>query len=330
MAPRHASDPPNLLALVAEQISLALHTPLVSVVRFEADGMVSEPANFSPAGASVLSEVRVSGRPARIDDDGGSTVGVPIAAGGSTRGAIVVATDTEPLPADTETRLAGFAELLAAAISDAQARADLAASRSRIAAAADDERRRLVRDLHDGAQQSLVNTLIVLKLLQQAMATGAQDGPELVAEAIEKAERAMADLRELAHGILPAVLTRGGGLHAAIDALAARAAVPVEIAVSVDRLPAAIEATAYFVVAEALANVARHSSAGHAEVVARVGDGVLLVEVRDDGIGGADASGAGLVGLADRLAVVDGRLDVDSPPGGGTRLAAAIPLEPPG
>jgi signal transduction histidine kinase len=132
-------------------------------------------------------------------------------------------------------------------------------------------------------------------------------------------------VRELAHGILPAVLPQGG-LRAGIDALGSQTPVPVEIDVSVDRLPAPVEASAYFVVAEALTNVAKHSSAGHAEVVAQIDDGTLRVEVHDDGVGGASPEGTGLVGLADRLAVLDGRLEVDSPPGGGTRLTAAIPL----
>jgi signal transduction histidine kinase len=146
-----------------------------------------------------------------------------------------------------------------------------------------------------------------------------------VQEALANAEQATAELRELAHGILPAVLTQGG-LRAGIDALGSRTPVPVAIDVSVDRLPAQVEATAYFVVAEALTNVAKHSSARHAAVVARIDDGTLHVEVRDDGVGGASADGTGLVGLTDRLAVLDGRLEVDSPPGGGTRLTAAIPL----
>jgi len=215
--------------------------------------------------------------------------------------------------------------LVATAISNLQARAELAASRARIAAAADDERRRVVRDLHDGAQQRLVHTVISLKLAQQALAKGAENGPLLVQEAIGNAEQATAEVRELAHGILPAVLTHGG-LRDGIDALGARAPVPVEIDVSVDRLPAPVEATAYFVVAEALTNVAKHASAARARVVARIQDGTLRVEVRDDGIGGARADGTGLVGLADRLAVLDGRLEVDSPPGAGTHLTATIPL----
>jgi signal transduction histidine kinase len=146
-----------------------------------------------------------------------------------------------------------------------------------------------------------------------------------VREALEQAKLATVELRELSHGLLPAVLTRGG-LRAAVEALASRAPVPVEVSVSVDRLPAPVEATAYFIVAEALTNVAKHSRAAGAKVLARVEDGTLSVTVRDDGIGGARPDGPGLVGLADRLAVLDGRLRVESPPGGGTLVAADIPL----
>ncbi len=217
------------------------------------------------------------------------------------------------------------AELVATAIANAESSAALAASRARIAAAADDERRRVVRDLHDGAQQRLVHTVITLKLAEQALAKEAEDGPRLVQEALGHAEQATAEVRELAHGILPAVLTHGG-LRDAIDALGSRTPVPVAIDVPADRLPAPVEATAYFVVAEALTNVAKHAAAGHAAVVARIEAGMLRVEVRDDGLGGASPDGTGLVGLADRLAVLDGRLEVDSPPGAGTRLTAVIPL----
>ena len=149
--------------------------------------------------------------------------------------------------------------------------------------------------------------------------------PALLTEALDNAELANVELRELAHGILPAVLTRGG-LGAGVEALASRMRVPVEVAVSVDRLPAAVEATAYFVVAEALTNVAKHARAGHAEVTARIEDGTLAIVVRDDGVGGALSGGSGLIGLADRLAALDGRLRVDSPTDGGTLVAAVIPL----
>ena len=209
---------------------------------------------------------------------------------------------------------------------DLHARAEPAAARARTAAvAAADERRRVVRDLHDGAQQRLVHTVMTLKLAQQALATGAENGPLLVQEALGHAEQAIAEVRELARGILPAVLTHGG-LPAGIAALSSRTPVPVEIDVSVERLPGPVEATAYFVVAEALTNVAKHSAARHADVIAQIDDGTLRVEVRDDGVGGASQNGTGLMGLADRLAVLDGRLEVDSPPGGGTRLTATIPL----
>ena len=144
-------------------------------------------------------------------------------------------------------------------------------------------------------------------------------------EALDQAERATAELRELAHGILPAVLTQGG-LRAGVDALASRMPVAVQTDVSVGRLPAAVEASAYFVVAEALTNVAKHARARRAEVTARIEDGTLRVQVRDDGVGNARADGSGLVGLADRLAALDGQLRVESPAGGGTLVAADIPL----
>jgi signal transduction histidine kinase len=195
---------------------------------------------------------------------------------------------------------------------------------ARIVAATDEERRRVVRDLHDGAQQRLVHTVLTLKLARRALEDNSRGAAALVAEALRYAEEATAELRELAHGILPSVLTRGG-LRAGVGALASRMPVPVDIGISVERLPSAVEATAYFVVAEALTNVAKHSRANRAAVTARVEDGALQVQVRDDGIGGAQADGSGLLGLGDRLAVLDGSLRVESPAEGGTLIAAAIP-----
>jgi signal transduction histidine kinase len=202
---------------------------------------------------------------------------------------------------------------------------EVRASRARIIEAADEERRRVVRDLHDGAQQRLVHTVITLKLARQALQRGEEAAPALVTEALDHAQRATAELRELAHGILPAVLTRGG-LAAGVEALASRMPVPVEIDVSVGRLPTAVEASAYFVVSEALTNVAKYARARHAEVTARIQDGTLGLQVRDDGVGGARLDGSGLVGLADRLAALDGELRIESPADGGTLVAAAIPL----
>jgi signal transduction histidine kinase len=203
--------------------------------------------------------------------------------------------------------------------------ASLAASRARIVAAADEERRRVVRDLHDGTQQHLVQTILTLKVAREALQNGEEAGPALVTEALDQAEQATTELRDLAQGILPGVLTRGG-LRAGVQALISRMQVPVENGVSVDRLPAAVEATAYFVIAEALTNVAKHSRAGRAAVAARVEDETLRVQVRDDGVGGARPDGSGLLGIADRLAAFDGRLQIESPADRGTLVAADIPL----
>ena len=339
-----------LFSAVCDEVEALAGAHASAVLRFEADGTVTVMGTHStrhPVGARleldpdfIVAEVHRTGRAARFDTDDPAAPGLPevvraerarsalaspIVVEGELWGAITTASRERQLSAGMERRLADFTELVATAISNLQARAELAASRARIAAAADDERRRVVRDLHDGAQQRLVQTVITLKLAEQALAKGAENGPLLVHEALGNAEQAMAGVRELAHGILPSVLTQGG-LRAGINALGSQTPVPVKIDVSVDRLPAPVEASAYFVVAEALTNVAKHSSAGHAEVVAQIDDGTLRVEVRDDGVGGARPDGTGLVGLADRLAVLDGRLEVDSPPGEGTRLTAAIPL----
>jgi signal transduction histidine kinase len=306
-----------LFSAVCDEVQALAGTDACVVVRFEADGTVSvmgTNADRHPVGARleldpdyVVGEVHRTGRAARFDTSDPTAPGMPevvrterircglaspIVVEGELWGAITTASRERPLAADMERRLADFTELMATAISNAQARAELAASRARIAAAAADERRRVVRDLHDGAQQRLVHTVVTLKLAQQALATGADDGPLLVQEALGNAEQATAEVRDLAHGILPSVLAHGG-LRAGIDALGSRTPIPVEIDVSVDRLAAPVEATAYFVVAEALTNVAKHSSAGHAEVVARIEDGMLRVEMRDDGVGGASPDGTG-------------------------------------
>jgi signal transduction histidine kinase len=230
------------------------------------------------------------------------------------------------MPADTEQRMLDFTELVATAIANAESRSELAASRARIVAAADQSRRRIERDLHDGAQQRLVHAVIVLKLALRGLSNADANAGELVAEALRHAEQANSELRELAHGILPAALTRGG-LRAGVDALVSRVSLPVSVDVSVQRLPPGVEATAYFVVSEALTNVVKHARAGGAGVTARVERGELRVEVRDDGVGGARRGhGTGLEGLEDRVSALDGRLVLESPPGGGTRVCALVPV----
>jgi len=177
----------------------------------------------------------------------------------------------------------------------------------------------------DGAQQRLVHTIISPKLARRALGEDPERAQSLLSEALDHAEHGNSELRELAHGILPAVLTRGG-LPDAIDALVSRLDVPVVVDVAERRLPPEIEASAYFVVAEALTNVVKHARATRADVTAVIDDGTLRIEVRDDGVGGADPDGHGLLGLADRVAALGGRLRIDSPSGGGTVLAAELPL----
>jgi signal transduction histidine kinase len=204
--------------------------------------------------------------------------------------------------------------------------ADLSDARQRIIAAADAERRRIERDLHDGAQQRLVALATMLSLAEARFKTDPERAGELVARARKEAELAVKELRDLARGIHPAVLS-DLGLAAALEALAARAPVPVQVSgVPSDALPLAVEAAAYFVTAEALTNVAKYANASECSVCLSLEDGRLRVEIRDDGVGGADPStGSGLLGLRDRVEALDGSLEVDSPPGDGTAVIVELP-----
>jgi PAS domain S-box-containing protein len=344
----------DVFAAIAREVAGVLGVSLVAVWRYESDGTGtvvgawSEPPDLLEVGSRwslddtvIIARVRETGHPARSDDlvdvhgtvaaivrdaEIRSAAGAPIVVDGDVWGVMAAgATEGERLPDRIEDRLAEFTELVATAISNTQAWSDLAASRARIVAATDQERRRVVRDLHDGAQQRLVHTVITLKLVTRALRRAEETVPALVAEALDQAERATAELRELAHGILPAVLTIGG-LRAGVDALAERMSVPVQTDVTVERLTAGVEATAYFVIAESLTNVAKHARAKGVVVMARVNDGTLRIQVRDDGVGGARPDGSGLLGLADRLAVLNGQFRVESPSDGGTLVAADIPL----
>jgi signal transduction histidine kinase len=172
-----------------------------------------------------------------------------------------------------------------------------------------------------------VHTIVTLKLARRSIGKGDGSVESLVGEALEQAEHSIAELRELAHGLLPEVLTRGG-LSAGVDAVVSRLDLPVEVEVTDERFPAEIEASAYFIVAEALTNVVKHAHAEHAAIRADVLDGMLRVEVRDDGAGGADPGGHGLVGMHDRVTALAGQLEIESPAGGGTRVIATLPLRP--
>ena len=348
------SSSTELFAAVTAEMGRLLGVENVALLRYEEDATSTVVARWGEryepltvgmripiGGHNVTAIVHRTGRPTRVDDTRETTgaigaylhrlglratAGAPVIVRGRLWGVMVAAqAAVGPMPADTEARIVKFADLAATALANAQAREDLAASRTRIVAAADEERRRVVRDLHDGAQQRLVHTMITLKLAQRALASGDERAPGFLADAVEQTELAIGELRELAHGILPSVLTRGG-LRAGVRTLAQRSPVPVDVEVDVPRLAPTVEATAYFVVAEALTNVAKHAQATRATVHARVQDAALRVEIGDDGVGGARLDGGGLGGLADRLAALAGQLRLDSPAGGGTRVAAEIPL----
>jgi len=345
--------PTAVFAAVAAEVARIPGIEATMIYRYDADRAVTVVAGCGDAeflmplgtrlplgGENIASRVFRTGRPSRMDDYATATgsigararelavrsgVGCPIVVDGRLWGAMITMSgQAAPLPANTESRVGKFTELVATAISNVQARSDLAASRARIVAAADEERRRVVRDLHDGAQQRLVHTAITLKLARRALENDEEAAP-LVAEALDQADGAIHELRELAHGIMPAVLARGG-LRAGVEALASRMPMPVTIDISVGRLPAPVEATGYFVVTEALTNVAKHSRAERAVVTADIANDRFRVRVQDDGIGGARADGTGLVGLGDRVAAIDGQLSVESRAGGGTLVAADIPV----
>jgi len=331
--------------LEADQVVLSRYEPGAEVTvvahRGASARRVPPGTRVSHDGENVQAMVRRTEQPARIDNfelahgtigELARTVGVRAAAGapivveGRLWGVISASWSREESPpADTEERMARFAELLDAAIVNADSRDQLSASRARLVTEGDEARRRVVRDLHDGAQQRLVHTILTLKLAQRALRDKAGNAESLVGEALQHAEQGNAELRELAHGILPAVLARGG-LRAGVDAFVERLDLPVKVELPARRFPAEIEASAYFIVAEALTNIVKHSQATRAEVRASVCNGMLNVEVRDDGMGGADPEGHGLVGLRDRATALGGRLKIESTLGGGTVVVATLPV----
>ena len=257
-----------------------------------------------------------------------SSVGVPIRVEDRLWGAVMVAlTGEELLPADAEERLAGFTELAATAVANAEAQAELTASRARIVAAADQARRRIEQDLHDGAQQPLVALKLRLRVARAAVPPELGELGAELDRAAAVAAGALNELREIAHGLHPAVLAKGG-LRFALNALARRSPVPVDLRVRVGgRLPEPVEVSAYYIVAEALTNAAKHARASAVAVEAEVVGDLLRVAVSDDGVGGADlAGGSGLAGLKDRVEALGGRIVLHSPHGAGTSLRAELPL----
>jgi signal transduction histidine kinase len=346
-----------VFAAVAEEVGRLAAADTVRVYRYEPDTAVARVAvwgaeNGEPSvgdqvqavGRDVAALVLRTGQSARIDaaavvsgdpasgaEKPGvrSVVGIPIVVDGRVWGLVGVSTTRpERMAVETEQRIVGFTELAATAISNAQAHADLAESRRRVVSAADETRRRIERNLHDGSQQRLVT----LSLELQGIFVGGDCPPELRAQ-LERVAVGLAglqdELREISHGLHPAVLSRAG-LRSALRSLARRAPLPVEVAVDVPgRLPEPVEVAAYYVVSEALTNAAKHSGASVAEVTVTVTDDVLRVRVHDDGVGGAHAAkGSGIIGLRDRVEALGGTMTVESPPGQGTSIVAEIPLPP--
>jgi signal transduction histidine kinase len=351
------SSPERLFAVVAEQVARIVNVPLVRLIRYERDGSSVElvggwgenvdrlgiGTRWPLDGSGVIASVWQSGRPARLDDYTGipgeaaeavrqagmlSSVASPIIVERRLWGAMaVLSPGPDPLDEDTEARLSDFTELVATAIANAESRAKLAASRARVIAAGDDARRRIERDLHDGAQQQLVTVILTLQSVAGRIDPSLKEPRAEVARAADRVTSVVEQLREISKGIHPAILTEGG-LQPAIETLALRSAVPVELDIDAERrFPDAVEVGAYYVVSEALANAAKHADASRMQVDLHVDDATLNLSVSDDGVGGADPSrGSGLIGLRDRVEALDGTIEITSLPGSGTRLDVKLPI----
>jgi signal transduction histidine kinase len=349
----------EIFATVAEAGARLFRADCSSIGRYEPDGTMTVTAFWTSGdralrvdtevwldGDSVAALVQQSGRPSRLDDHERvsrptaeiaqargsgtrSTVGAPILVDGRVWGVILAGLPGPgPFAEDTESRLMGFAELVATAISNAVARAELNASRARIVAAADDARRRIERDLHDGAQQRLASLVLALRV---AAGNGTAGPAELRAELAGAADAvtvALDELRETARGIHPAILSTGG-LAMALRALSRRCGIPVQLDVATGGpLSERIEVAAYYVVSELLTNAVKHARATVVRLAVEQADGRLCLSVRDDGIGGADpARGSGLIGLRDRVEAIAGSIVLDSPPGAGTAALVSLPLD---
>jgi signal transduction histidine kinase len=353
----HGAAPKDVFAAVNEEIGQLLPVDSAAMGRYEPDGTLAFVASWghavefvpvgsrwSAGGNNLRTIVSETGQAARMDtyaDASGpvdvaarkrriaSSVGTPIIVDGSIWGVVGAGSSGEqPLPAETEARLASFTELLATAIANAESRAEIAASRARIVAAADETRRQIERDLHDGAQQRLVSLGLELRAVQAEVppALGELEGElSRLADGLASVQE---ELREFAHGIHPAILAEGG-LGPALKTLARRCTVPVELDVEAHvRLPEQVEVATYYVVSEALTNAAKHAHASVVRVQVQSGQALLRVCVRDDGSGGADpVRGSGLVGLKDRVEALRGTITVHSPLGEGTSLDVELPLE---
>ena len=350
------ATPSRVFEQVTEEVGRLLGLPGASVMQYDGartarvvgawsvDGKPRFPvgASLDLDGDTVVAKVLRSGTAQRVDryEEASGTlaetvrrfgyraaVAAPVTVAGRLWGVVAAATTShDGLPEGVERRLGDFAELVAQALANADAYEKLAASRARLVEVGDAERMRLERNLHDGAQQRLVSVALQLSMVAAKLDRDPRAAREVLTEAQDELGRGLAELRELARGIHPAVLTERG-LGPALDSLLARAPLPIEITEMPEgRLTAQVEAAAYYVVAEAITNVGKYARASSARVSISRANGTATVSVSDDGVGGADpARGSGLRGLAARVEALDGHLDVDSAPGRGTRIRAEIP-----
>jgi signal transduction histidine kinase len=344
----------HIFTAVAEEVALVFGADVSAILRAEPEGFATVVATYGrderfvlgsrirPSDETAVGRALTTGHPVRIDHDAPSpgdrnaesgdphirsAVGTPILVEGRPWGAISMASTTRHFSADTEQRLREFTELLATAVANAEARSELLASRARVVAASDEARRRIERDIHDGAQQRLVSLGLELRGIEASLPAELGALRSEVGRLGGALEDVLESLRDLSRGIHPAILSRGG-LAAALKALARRSTVPVDLRIDLDeRLPEAIEVGAYYLVSEALTNATKHAEAHVVVVRAAVRDAWLELSVRDDGVGGADPSrGSGLIGLRDRAAALGGTLEIVSPPRGGTTIFARVPV----
>jgi signal transduction histidine kinase/ketosteroid isomerase-like protein len=317
-------SPERVFSAVAEEVGNLLGVSSSAVLRFDADNSLVVTAAWGVP--QIESQV---GRRLSMEGDN-TTISCPVVVNGRMWGAIAVnSLEREPLPADTEERVGKFTALVATAIANVQAHADLAASRARVVAAGDEARRRIERNLHDGVQQRLVALALAVRGAQTMLPADLRTPHEQLSRVGQGLTDVLDDLRELSRGLHPAILSEGG-LEPALRALARRSAVPIKrLDCNVDhRLHEPVEATAYYVVSEALANAAKHAQASRVEIHVRADQGLLHVSIRDDGIGGADPTrGSGLIGLGDRVAALGGTITITSPQDEGTSVHVELPLD---
>ena len=350
--------PEEVFAAVIEEVGRLFPVDLASMCRYEPDGTLTFVASWGLAvehfpvgsrrklgGMNLGTIVFETGRSARIDNyadictgpigvaahEAGinSSLATPIVVEGRLWGVIAAGSvQKQPVPADTEARLASFTELVATAIANAESRAALAASRARIVAAADQARRQIERDLHDGTQQQLIALMLELRLAEATVPAELQEARGTIGRVARDLGQVIEDLREMSRGIHPAILSEGG-LGPALRTLARRSLIPVELGGVIEhRLPEPIEVAAYYVASEALTNAVKHAKASHIDIEISARKGGARLSIRDDGVGGAEPEcGSGLIGLRDRVEALGGSIEITSPPGHGTCIAAQFPPE---